>query len=107
MSAAADIVASPLASVLLELEQEQERVAAEDAEVELLIRQSRGETETLSRREQQMNNRLRQIEANLNNYSRDEIREIYTAIRDTQMRLFLMRSQVEQLEHKRRTLESY
>jgi two-component system sensor histidine kinase DegS len=73
----------------------------------MLIRQSKGETETLGRRDMQMSNRLRQIEANLESYSREEIREIYTSVRDSQMRLFLIRNQNEQLEHKRNTLERY
>ncbi len=89
------------------LEQEFQRVQGEAEEVRLLIRQSRGETETLSRRDVQMANRLRQIEANLENYSRAEIREIYNAVRESQLRLFLMRSQLEQLEHKRATLDTY
>jgi two-component system sensor histidine kinase DegS len=89
------------------LEQEVQRTRSEVNEVQLLIRQSRGETETLTRRDTQMTNRLRQIEANLENYSRDEIREIYNAVRESQLRLFLMRSQIEQLEHKQVTLEHY
>ena len=98
---------SGLDEILQELDGEASRVENDRREVELLIRQSRGETETLNRREQQMANRLRQIESNLENYSREEIREIFTAVRDAQMRLFLMRGQVEQLEHKRSTLEQY
>ena len=73
----------------------------------MMIRQSHGETQTLTRRDTQMSNRLRQIEANLENYSREEIREIYDSVRESQMRLFLMRGQIEQLEHRRRTLEAY
>jgi len=101
------VIPTGLASLLLDFEQEAKRVEEDRGEIEMLIRQSRGETETLSRREQQMANRQRQIEANLDNYTREEIREIFTAVRDAQMRLFLMRSQVEQLEHKRKTLEQY
>jgi two-component system sensor histidine kinase DegS len=89
------------------LEQELHRVRDEIDEVRLLIRQSRGETETLTRRDTQMSNRLRQIEANLENYSRAEIREVYNVVRESQLRLFLMRSQIEQLEHKQATLDNY
>ena len=107
MAADPAVIPTGLASLLLDFEQEAKRVEEDRGEIEMLIRQSRGETETLSRREQQMANRQRQIEANLDNYTREEIREIFTAVRDAQMRLFLMRSQVEQLEHKRKTLEQY
>ncbi len=90
-----------------ELAQALQQAQQEISELDMLIRQSKGETETLGRRDLQMNNRLRQIETNLENYSRDEIREIYTSVRDSQMRLFLMRGQNDRLEHKRNTLDTY
>jgi len=86
---------------------ELKKVQADIEEVGLMVRQSHGETQTLTRRDTQMSNRLRQIETNLENYSREEIREIYDSVRESQMRLFLMRSQIEQLEHRRRTLDAY
>ena len=89
------------------LEAELKHVQADIEEVAMMIRQSHGETQTLTRRDTQMSNRLRQIEANLENYSREEIREIYDSVRESQMRLFLMRGQIEQLEHRRRTLDAY
>jgi two-component system sensor histidine kinase DegS len=90
-----------------DLETELKKVQADIEEVAMMIRQSHGETQTLTRRDTQMSNRLRQIEANLENYSREEIREIYDSVHESQMRLFLMRGQIEQLEHRRRTLEAY
>ncbi len=107
MSAESSVANSPLAVAQAELELEMQHVQEKTQEVEMLIRQSRGETETLARRELQVSNRLRQIESNLDSYSREEIREIYTAAREAQMRLFLMRSQVEQLEQKRTTFQQY
>jgi two-component system, NarL family, sensor histidine kinase DegS len=89
------------------LEGELKHVQADIEEVAMMIRQSQGETQTLTRRDTQMSNRLRQIETNLESYSREEIREIYDSVRESQMRLFLMRGQIEQLEHRRRTLEAY
>ncbi len=107
MSSDLALAPSELASTLLALEQETDRVENDRHEIELLISQSRGETDTLTRREQQMSNGLRQVESNLENYSREEIREIYSSVREAQTRLILMRSQLEQLENKRRTLEQY
>jgi two-component system sensor histidine kinase DegS len=89
------------------LEAELKHVRADIEEVAMMIRQSHGETQTLTRRDAQMSNRLRQIEANLESYSREEIREIYDSVRESQMRLFVMRGQIEQLEHRRRTLDAY
>jgi len=107
MSASAPLDSAGLNEGLNALHQEYQRAEEEFREVELMQRQIKGETETLNRRDMQMNNRLRQIEGNLENYSREEIKEIYHAVRDSQMRLFMMRSQVEQLDHKRSTLSHY
>ena len=107
MSSASDPGRTELKDAYHGLEAELKHVQADIEEVGMMIRQSQGETQTLTRRDTQMSNRLRQIEANLENYSREEIREIYDSVRESQMRIFLMGSQIEQLEHRRRTLEAY
>ncbi|MBI1800881.1 MAG: hypothetical protein HYR71_04550 [Chloroflexi bacterium] len=107
MTTEAATVEQTLAAILADLGSELERTQTELKETELMGGQSRRESETLARRDLQMSNRLRQVEANLEDYSREELREIYNAVRELQMRLFLMRSQVEQLDHKRVTLDRY
>ena len=107
MSSEGDAGHADMRAAARDLESELKQAQADIEEVTLMIRQSHGETQTLTRRDTQVSNRLRQIEANLENYSREEIREIYESVRESQMRLFLMRGQIEHLEHRRRTLEAY
>jgi two-component system sensor histidine kinase DegS len=76
-------------------------------EIEVLIRQSTAEVEKLAQRNAQLATKLRQMEANLDTVPRHDIREIYTAAQEGQMRLFMMRGQVEQLQGKQQHLEHH
>ncbi|MBI5879824.1 MAG: sensor histidine kinase [Chloroflexi bacterium] len=93
--------------VLGKLRAELSRLQNTTGEIDLLLRQSRGEVETLTRREVQLINRQRQIQSNIDNYSRTEIWEVFETAREAQMRLFMMRSQVEQLENRRQVMDTY
>lgn len=95
------------ADVPAKLRAELARLDETTGEVDLLLRQSRGEVDALARRDTQMTNRQRQIEANLGQYSREEIVDVFGTSRDSQMRLFMMRSQIEQLEARRQLLDQY
>jgi len=90
-----------------EIRQEYEQAQRDLKEIDLLIRQSTNEVEALARREAQITTRLRQAEANPDNYPRSELRDIFSASTDAQLRLFMMRSQVEQLQNKQQTLQKY
>src|SRR5512143_2478716 len=76
-------------------------------EIEVLIRQSSAEVEKLAQRNAQIANKLRQMEANIDSVPRQDIKEIYSAAQEAQMRLFMMRGQVEQLQGKQQYLERY
>jgi len=76
-------------------------------EIEVLIRQSSAEVEKLAQRNAQIANKLRQMEANIDSVPRQDIKEIYSAAQEAQMRLFMMRGQVEQLQGKQQHLERY
>ncbi|MDQ7031001.1 MAG: hypothetical protein Q9O62_15150 [Ardenticatenia bacterium] len=86
---------------------ELERVQQELREIDVLIRQSTSEVERLAQRNLQIQNRVRHMEANFDAVPREDIRALYTAAQESQMRLFTMRSQVEQLQNKQRVLEQY
>jgi len=93
--------------VLEQLRQEYERTQSEIREMEILIRQSSAEVDKLSQRNAQTTNRVRQVEASLDTVPRQDIKETYTAAQETQMRLFTMRCQMEQLQGKRQVLERH
>lgn len=73
-------------------------------EIDLLIRQTQQEVDRLSQRENSQNSKLREVESSLESFSRTEIRDILNANHEIQMRLFMMRSQLEQLESRRDTI---
>jgi two-component system sensor histidine kinase DegS len=76
------------------------------SELEVLLEQTSGEVQKLDQRTAQVTNKLRHIEANLNSYPREDIKEAYSASQASQLRLVMLRSQVEQLEAKRESLQS-
>jgi two-component system sensor histidine kinase DegS len=91
--------------LLSELRVESEALQRESAEIELLLRQSNQEVEKLAQRELGITNRVRDMELNLDNYSRTDMKTIYNSAHEIQMRLFMMRAQVEQLEAKRNNMK--
>jgi len=93
--------------VLEQLGEDYDQTQKEMKEIEVLIRQSTAEVEKLAQRNAQLATKLRQMEANLDTVPRHDIREIYTAAQEAQMRLFMMRGQVEQLQGKQQHLEHH
>lgn len=90
-----------------EAEKERAQIDSEAREIDVLIKQTAGEVDKLQQRQTDMAQRLRQVEANLEAYPREEIKSTYAAAHDSQMRLFMMRNQLEQLQNKQRTLQRY
>jgi two-component system sensor histidine kinase DegS len=74
-------------------------------EIEILIGQTSSEVQKLDHRTAQVTNKLRHIESNLNSYPREDIKEAYSASIASQLRLLMLRSQVEQLQAKKESLE--
>lgn len=98
---------SPLQALLLELQNELDRAQKEAKEVEILIRQSSSEVEKLTQNNTRLANKVRQMETNLETYPRQDIRELYTSFLESQMRLFMMRGQLEQLQSRQQHLAQY
>jgi len=84
-----------------------EQVQKELKEIGILIRQSASEVDKLSQRSAQLTSKMRQMEANLDTYPRQDIKDVYSSTQETQMRLFMMRGQVEQLQGKQENLSRY
>jgi len=105
-SSGIDEFRSKVNQLLSELRVESEALARESSEIEMLLRQTNGEVEKLAQRELGMTNRVRDMELNLDNYSRTDMKTIYNSAHEIQMRLFMMRAQVEQLEAKRNSMKT-
>jgi two-component system sensor histidine kinase DegS len=95
-----------VSKLLADMRVEGEALGRELTEIEMLLRQSTGEVEKLANRELNITNRVRDMELNLDNYSRTDMKTIYNSAHEIQMRLFMMRAQVEQLEAKRNAMKT-
>jgi two-component system, NarL family, sensor histidine kinase DegS len=84
--------------------EELDRTRRELNEVEVLVRQGTVEVEKLSQRELSVSNRVRDLEVNLDRYSKEDIKNIFTTAQEVQMRLQIMRGQLEQTQGRQQTL---
>lgn len=85
---------------------ELEKARRELSEIETLLRQTGSEVEKLAQREMTVSNRLRDLEVNVDKYSKADIKNFYTSAQEVQMRLQMMRSQFEQLQFRQQTLKN-
>jgi two-component system sensor histidine kinase DegS len=78
--------------------EEQQRLHRELNEIDVMVRQGTADVEKLAQRELTVSNRVRDLEVNLEKYSKAEIKNFYAAAQEVQMRLQMMRAQLEQLQ---------
>lgn len=100
----------PVAEQLQELReayrQEQERNRRELDEIERLLRQTQTEAEKLAQRDLSASSQLRNLQANIDRFSKDDIRNVFTMVQEVQVRLSSVRLQVEQIQAKQQRLRS-
>jgi two-component system, NarL family, sensor histidine kinase DegS len=65
------------------------------------------EIDRLTPQNNEMGRKVRDMESHIESYTRAEIKSVYSAARDAEMRLFMMQRQLEQLEYKLRNLRRY
>jgi two-component system sensor histidine kinase DegS len=99
--------ASPLNVLIEESRREYEQAQKELKELQVLIQQSSAEMDKLVQRNSQITTKVHQMEANIDTYPRQDIKELYSASKEAQTRLFMMRGQLEQLQSKQQSLEKY
>lgn len=83
-----------------------DRTRRELSELEVLLRQTGSEVEKLTQREVSIANRLRDLEVNLDKYSKADVKNFYTSAQEVQMRLLMMRGQQEQLQTRQQAMKS-
>ncbi|MCC6187880.1 MAG: sensor histidine kinase [Anaerolineales bacterium] len=103
--AQASAVVSPLAALAAETEQEYAQARQELRELNRMVEQSRGEVEKLAQRNAAIAGHVRQIQGNLDNISRADLKTAYEAAAEAQQRLFTMRGQLEKLQGEQANLE--
>jgi len=95
-----------LRSLVEETKSAYDQIERELQEIALQLKQTSSEVERLAQRNAQIASQVRQIEINLESYPRQDIKKAYTAAQDSQMRLFIMRSQMERLQSKEEALQA-
>jgi two-component system sensor histidine kinase DegS len=98
---------SPLQKLIDDSHKDFEQIQKELKEIDLLIQQSSGEVDRLARRNAQITNRMRQVEANFDTVPRPDIQETYTAAQEAQKRLFMMKGQLEKLQSDQQHLQKH
>lgn len=93
-----------LAQVIDTYSEETARLQRELSEIEVMVRQNMSDVEKLAQREVSVSTRLRDLEVNLEKYGKPEIKNFYTTAQEVQMRLHMMRGQLEQLQIKQNAM---
>ncbi len=83
---------------------EQNATRREIDEIDRLLRQTQHDAEKLAQREMSAGNQVRHLQTNLDRFSKEEIRNMFVAVQEIQVRLLSVRGQVEQLHTKRQRL---
>src|SRR4030042_1975060 len=90
---------------LADLVEESKRVYTETQneleDLDVLLQQTSGEVEKFDQRTAQVTNRVRHIEANLNSYPREDIRDAYSASQASQLRLVMRIIEAQEGERRR------
>lgn len=96
---------SPVEELIEALQADVERGQQELRDVKRMYTQSKNEVDKLTQRNTQLTAQLRQMQGNLENTPRSEIKSAYDAAQDSLQRLFTMRGQLEKLQSDQNNLE--
>lgn len=83
-----------------------EKARRELNEIEALLRQTTNEVEKLQQRELTVSNRLRDLDVNIDRYTKADIKNFYASAQEVQMRLLTMRGQLEQLQYRQQATKA-
>lgn len=72
--------------------------------IDRLLRQATIEAEKLGQREMNASNQVRSLQANIDRFSKEDIRSVFTTVQEVQVRLLSARAQVDQLQEKQKRL---
>ncbi|MGI5835236.1 MAG: sensor histidine kinase [Chloroflexota bacterium] len=84
---------------------EKTAMADQRKEIGVLIKQAVAEIDRLTQRNRETSSQVRQLEANIESFPRTEIKQIYSTHQESQMRLFMMQTQLEHLRSRQANLE--
>jgi len=82
-----------------------DQVRRELSELNVVIPQNSAEVDRLAQRELTVSSRQREMDMNIESYPRDDIRQFFSSLHEVQMRLYMMRTQLEQQQSKQKSLQ--
>ena len=77
-----------------------DQVNSEFREMEMLTRQNQSDVDRMAQRETALAGRVREMEANIDNYSRADIKATYGTFQDTQLRHIVLRKELESAQRR-------
>ncbi len=81
------------------------RLQRELSEIDVMVRQHMSDVEKLAQREVSISTRLRDLDVNFEKYGKAEIKNLYSTAQEVQMRLQMMRANLEQLQIKQNNMK--
>ena len=82
-----------------------DQIRRELAELNVGVPQNSAEVDRLAQRELSVSSRQREMDMNLESYPRNDIRQFYSSLHEVQLRLYMMRTQLEQQQNRQRNLQ--
>ena len=89
-----------------ELRTQQDQLRRQLSEIEALVRQNQAEVDKMAQREMAVSSRRRDMEVNFDRYEKVDIKNFYTSAQEVQVRVQMMRGQIEQLQTKQQVLRT-
>jgi two-component system sensor histidine kinase DegS len=86
-------------------QQEADRLGGELREIEMIMRQNQIEVDKLSQRDASLTGQVKSMEANLDGYEKNDMRNLYNLMIEQRMRLIMMRQQLEGLQTKQQLMK--
>lgn len=87
------------------LQEQLDQIRRELAELNVGIPQNSAEVDRLAQRELSISSRQREMDMNIESYPRNDIRQFFGSLHEVQMRLYMMRTQLEQQQNKQKNLQ--
>ena len=94
-----------LDQLLKDSKENSERLSASLKEMEMNVRQMQSEVDRLAQRENSLSGQLRNMENNIDDFDKSTIRSYYQNTHETQMRLLLLRNQLESLQTRQQEMK--
>ncbi len=96
---------SPVQELIDQIQAELEQAQREMREMNMMVTQSQSEVNKLAQRNATITGQLRQVQSNIDNVGKSDIKSAYDSALDAQQRLYTMRGQLDKLQSDQTNME--